>query len=436
MIKSDLYKKDKLLVNIEPSGNNKMTSRALYYQRKMYDLRFELEQPTISGETKESYKLDYKEKLIDTDRVTEEDLKKLYVFDFREKDSHYGRLNQNGEEILLIESNLKNVFQSPPEVKVINFVSDAFLALRYDLENRIKSIRFKKSNELYKSLKGVNGWKNVLTSHHNLMLSIYNRLYDFIKINHKDKKIQNFKDFLHLFLSYIDVLTPIGSITRSSYIRSNKVSPNMSGLVLEIEKKPLDSDGFKYNNYLSTYDYAIFRETAFKYGFSVDKHVPWRLVFDINSREAEKYISSYGLKPTEVFDKYYFKSRDNELDILKNYLVSFYNAFIQDNPNFIDNFFIYKNGDLHVQTVLQKRNIELVESINSQFDEFFWIKFYAFIKLRENNVDMNQDMYNSYIKSLYGIKKVYGDKAALDEIKKIKSNTDSAKKNRDYYFVF
>lgn len=427
MIKNDLYKTDPFLINIDPAGNNRLSTRALYYQRKIYDIKFVREQPNIVGNSKDTYAINYEDKYYGNFIGNE------YALDLRDTDMYYGRLDIFGNEINLNENNLIGI-SGAPDVKILNFVADAFYGFKYDLENIVRDRKY--TNESYKELKPKVGYTSFLEQHHNFMKQLYKTFYKFMEAEHKQRTMQNFKDFLEIFIRFIDASTPITPFTRSEYLKNKEVSCNINGLILEFEKKPLDSDKFKYEEYLKKYDYNIFRETAIKYGFYVDKHVPWRIIFNINSPEAKKYISAYGLQPENIFDTYYTKTRNYDIDTLKIYLIGFYNSYIENNPNYVSTDIVKYGEQINLKTTIKKRNPETLETIGLQFQNFFWVKLYAFIKLRENNVDLNQDEYNLFIKTLYNNNKYFGSSAVYNQIKTISKNIDSFKKNRNFHFLF
>ena len=60
------------------------------------------------------------------------------------------------------------------------------------------------------------------------MEKIYKNFYDFMMMEHKHKDMENFRDFLKLFLLFVDVSTPIMPLTRrdrkSTCLNSSHVS--------------------------------------------------------------------------------------------------------------------------------------------------------------------------------------------------------------------
>lgn len=428
MIKNDLNKKEILLVNTKPAGANNSSARALFYQRKLYDLAYNQEQPGISGVSRDDYKINF------SNDEPNKPAENMYTFDFRDADTYYGRLDYQLNEINIIETNLKQLPSQEETLMALNFVVDAFNEFKFNIES--KYLLGELQSEFYRELNPKIAWINPLLSHHKIMEVLYKKFNKFLKISHRNKKIINFKQFLQNFIYFVDSITPLVCINRTTFLLSRDASPLYSGLVIDLENKAVDSDKYKYENFVSSYEYAIFRETAIKYGFRVDKHIPWRLIFDINSAEAQKYINFYGISSEQVYDTFYVKTKDYDVEVLKRYLLGFYNSYVLQNPELSIAKFQYVDSELKTDIQLIQRQTETLESLNTTYDDFFWLKFYCFIKLRELNVSIEQSQYLSFVKRMFDNFKLGGQTLIFEELKKIERESESSKKNRNYFFVF
>lgn len=243
MIKNDLNKQENLLVNTEPVGANNSSTRALFYQRKLYDKSYNQDQPGITGNSRKEYKIN-----ISNDEQNKR-AENMYIFEFRDSDLYYGRIDPQLNEINVIENNLKQLPSDGQEVYALNFVVDAFSEFKFDIESKYASGELQ--SEFYKELKPKAGWSNLLLSHHKQVEILYKKFNKFLKINYKNKKIANFKDFLQNFLYFVDSITPLMCINRTTYMVSRDASPLCSGLIIDLENKPVDSDKYKYQNFVS-----------------------------------------------------------------------------------------------------------------------------------------------------------------------------------------
>ena len=247
---------EKLLLNDTPVGSNSSTTRSMFYQRKLYEIAYDREQPLIAGSSAVDYAINFSND--DPARPAENS----YTFDFRENNIFYGRMNENADEINLIENNLARLPNENETVFSLNFVADAFAELKYNIETKYLNGELKQ--EFYKEIKPKTAWINFLSLHHKHMEILYKKFISFLELNYKHKKLTNFEDFLHNFLYFVDVLAPSISINRSSYLLNKEVSPAVSGLIIELDKNPIGKDINKYKDFISSYEYALFRETALK----------------------------------------------------------------------------------------------------------------------------------------------------------------------------
>src|SRR3990167_10918185 len=65
----------------------------------------------------------------------------------------------------------------------------------------------------------------------------------------------------------------------------------------------------------------------------IDKNAPWRLVADIESPAMSNYLKKYNLTSTpNVFNNLYYESFMTDIDVLKVYIIQFYNSLVNNEP--------------------------------------------------------------------------------------------------------
>ena len=64
----------------------------------------------------------------------------------------------------------------------------------------------------------------------------------------------------------------------------------------------------------------------------VDINYPSRIIADIGSPAMQEYMSRYDLTMENLFDKYFYKAKDYDYDLIKVYLTQFYNNYAGDYP--------------------------------------------------------------------------------------------------------
>jgi len=77
--------------------------------------------------------------------------------------------------------------------------------------------------------------------------------------------------------------------TKSGIINAFYMAPMSTGLCLEIDDKPYDEDVNKHA-FLKDPNFNVYRILARRFGFMVDRNVPWRLVADVQSFKMREYM--------------------------------------------------------------------------------------------------------------------------------------------------
>jgi hypothetical protein len=111
-----------------------------------------------------------------------------------------------------------------------------------------------------------------------------------------------------------------------------------SGLAIDIDVGPAEDDAYKYKNYLNDPNWPFFVKCAKKYGFIVDKNIPWRLTFDLFT-DASLYFIGNRISPTlgvvgkeNFFAAYYTPTYFTDIGDLRNLIVNAYRLFVASNP--------------------------------------------------------------------------------------------------------
>ena len=121
----------------------------------------------------------------------------------------YGRLDYNGNSIVLDENYLKKIPSAEEEVYAMNFVADAFedLYTYYSFASNTGEIFLENTNLL--TLQPSEGWSSVSDSYFTYIESIYNIFAgSFMTRASRDKKVTKFEDFLPLFEQFVDNSIP------------------------------------------------------------------------------------------------------------------------------------------------------------------------------------------------------------------------------------
>lgn len=409
MKKNDLEKQEPLLVNTEPEATNSMTSRALFFQRKLYD-KVAFSSPKISPRK---------------------------PLDFWYEKPFYGRSDVDSRAIHLSERNLKQFPIGTAEpLYGVNFVVDAFMDMRQEISS-LRSRGAIKPEGAFAEFELKKAWVSPHQLYHFLMDAVlYQRFKVYINRFDLERDIVDFKTFINVFTQFVDTETPRISFTRSKSILTNKLTPMISGLAIEIDEKSHAEDTPKMEDFIRDPNFPIFKETAMRFGFLLDKHAPWRLIADLGSPAMAPYMENYGVSKEDIIDRYYYKSHLLDLETLKTYIIEFYNSYVTSKPTVVEPKFAVTKCGIKVMTKKINRTPQEKELLDQFIDDQFWLRMYTFIRAREENKAWNQAFFEKVVRNAVYYSLGKNMETAIEYIdRKCKIPSASPLKERDFSFI-
>jgi len=263
--------------------------------------------------------------------------------DFNDKRYFYGRVDHNFDPIVVRNERMKAISQnSGPEVYALDFVVDAFEDMkRYLSEALMRTRGDKLEGTFIQNMIAHKAWvnPNALYGQH---LTNTTRIY---AVNYLERissatwrarqedPIVNIDDYVDTFLRFYGDAGYPYPLTKSNFTLSGYVSPNCSGLCIEIDAAEHGNDQYKVSAYYDNPAFSDYVKVARRFGFVIDKNAPWRLVANIASPIMKNYMEFYGVKTRPQFFKHYYLSVvDYDIEALKRYFVNQYNAYVTDSP--------------------------------------------------------------------------------------------------------
>ena len=305
----------------------------------------------------------------------------------------YGKIDHEQQPVLPIYTKLKTLINSNNNsCFVVAPVADAFLDLNNSM-NYDSNIRKIKPSSYY-PLRPKSATYNVVDKMNTQIIELFDFYYTrYVKLYNKKNMIKSFEDFINYSLEFLNISNPF--ITLSSFsLKQNYLS---NGLTIDlVSDKDASSDKEKQINYLEDENFTYFLDKAEQFGFFVDKNVPWRLVFNIQSPNSQKYLQKYNISNTkQFFETFYVRTILLELDLIKQQYVRTYNQFLRINPDVLNS----------CNKKIQPRTLITDQILN---DDYRWLKFHYFLKLKEFNLIKDQNNYDQLISDfnmLYGLNK-------------------------------
>lgn len=387
MKKMDLTISEPLLnLDNDPAGNNTNKSYAAFYQKKLYEIK-----AFNQGETSSIGPINI-----------------LYEKLF------YGRVNLNNEAVITNNAKIKSFNASNgKEYKLANFTLDAYrdFVSYWDSLKRINKLS--KNSKLY-NIGITSNYIGPGKLYFYYMSSVFDRVKN--RINSKNITIKNLNDFIKEFVDYVETITPSIPINFSTFVRSRMADPLISGLCFDVNVSDLTDDSIKYNQFLQDPNYAIFQKSASKFGFVPDKHIPWRLYADIDSPTMKSYMNRYNLNQDNLYQTNYVLADLYDLELLRFYVIQFYNTYIAGKQTFRDNKF--KICDITNNTIVESKEykIDFIDLEKIKYDLDFdrqIMKLYIYIKVCENNYSWDQSKFANILQNFIQIKEALDTTKAM-----------------------
>lgn len=392
--------------NGEPKGKNTLSSRASFLQRKLYEQKIE----------------------------NDPRFRKNKPIDFLYEHILFGRINdsKNGTSLQLKKERLKPIPQKNDiTILAVDFVVDAFIEFKKEWLGFLSKGSITRNSPLA-SLQVKRGWVDPGKAYYDIMLAYYKQLLKYIKNKNKDRMILDFNKFLQIFTEFLDQQTPTFPFTFSSFIISRMGTPHFSGLILDLREDDCGNDIVKFSKVFNDKNFDIFKATAQRHGFNIDKNIPWRLIFNINSIANEELLSKYNITPDTFFIEYFEKTNTYDIELLKVYLTQMYNAYVFDKETFTEPVFTICNNRLntHIKSVFREREVNI-----ENLDDIIW-RFYIFTLSRERNLNLSQEFFEYIVKTASSINNQLDTPAALSYItaKIGAQNNRSQRKERLFRF--
>jgi hypothetical protein len=206
----------------------------------------------------------------------------------------YGRIDENNNIIIPDLKHFKQIRTKEETIFVLSFVADAF-------EDFVKFIKTEKANGLYpdqfltQDIEAKRGWFDINQFYDKVLNQYYMSFINTFLPNSKlDRKVVDFDSFLAIFLNvYFPEMMSEYPLTKTGILETKKISPNVTGLCVEISLDDHSNDYNKFNKYINNINFDLYTLAAAKFGFLVDKNAPWRLVANLNSPAMKEYIQKY-----------------------------------------------------------------------------------------------------------------------------------------------
>ena len=332
----------------------------------------------------------------------------------------YGKINYDGEVVYLGGAKFLSTIageKTSDEVLALRPVAAAFKEFNeeYKALMALKSCPDAPDDDPLSSINPRRGWTAVNNLYHRHISNFFNSLGStFLKENQRERSLVNFGDFVKLFAEAVDMTAGKMPITKTAYVKSNLCTHRTSGVVIDVGLGDFSDDLIKHTKYIKSPHFNTYRYMAKRHGFLVDKNAPWRLVADLASEPMKKHMAMDGTTPKTFFSDYYLKSHVYDIAELKARMFAWYNEYVLLYPSYIKP---TPTATTTKRCVINRTPIAM-EKYNADFGADFWLRFYLYIRAKEDRINMSQSQFEAKVRKAQKIYKNYQYERSVDYLDK------------------
>jgi len=240
--------------------------------------------------------------------------------------SHYGLIDFEYNTIVPKQSQLKF---GPTGKGSLNFVTNAFQGVMNHFNKAYSLERINLKDNILARLSAKRGYEDPINMYNIYVDELFMAYADHFVNYNKIRSIDEYMDNLIPFMKKMKAPYPLNF---SSWVKSTKGSPFVSGLYLDVANIRLDDDNEKSDKMINNPNINFFLNTCKAHGFYVSHQFPSVLVADIASAPMRSYMSQFhnmtGGFQKNFFDIYYDKAHERDIEILTNNIIKYYTMFI------------------------------------------------------------------------------------------------------------
>lgn len=328
-------------------------------------------------------------------------LKKLPFGDLYRNNALYGVVDHLGNSIIpKVDESYFTVINSVDgkAIRLQDFVTDAFMDMRNYLKRQIVKNSFTKES-VYSNIvvrKGYQDFNGVYTSHINI---IANKFKSYVLKNKDiDSKISDHKKFSEEYIKFITQHFSISPFTKSSTAIAYNFEIFSSGLMFTINEDDFGDDVNKYISYFLDEGFFCFAEACQRFGFVMDKNIPFLLYADLGSPAMKRYLNRYGFNDAkDLFNKRFDRLYLKDVEFLKSSFINSYSAFLVNNLEYSESLNNLCVGDVNKVNKKYRTPVDYNVFIKDLPDSY-WVSLYVYFKNLETKRGLKQNEYDNLVK--------------------------------------
>ena len=374
--------------------------------------------------------------------VTEPTIETAQIKDFlKDEKMFYGRLDAAGKNTVFPRADYLKTFPfsgGRDGLQAVNFVVNAFTDMKLKFErDRRNGKSVDPEDPIIANFTLEKAYVDPLGEYESFKNTFKSSFTSFVVDNNFLKSLTNFDSFVPIFMEFVSVISKNLPVTRTMFFLSKYVSPRTSGLVLEIYDGDYGDDNLKAELFYKNRNFEYLKNLAYVFGFMIDKHVPWRLVADLNSPRMKNYIrESVGPEnPSAVttLPLTYVRTYPDDLNSLASLMVDCYNEIATFRPrtNVVEPAStVGQNSAITVfgencrtkKTIFRKT--VAYNKIRAKYPDSYWIGLYARIRNMETGMRYKEATMTKIIRNATDLIKSLDTTTGLGYIARKFDNTE------------
>lgn len=347
--------------------------------------------------------------------VTEPTLETAQIKDFQKDEKMlYGRLDTAIKNTIFPKPQYITGFSTGRRdaLTAVSFVVRAFNDMKAKFDRDFKNGNINPDSPVLSDLTVRKAYTNPTDQYNNYTNLFVQQFFRFVSDNGYLKVLSSFESFVPIFMEYVKLVGKNVPITRTMFFLSKFISPRSTGLVLEIYEGDYGDDKLKEELFYRDRNFEYLKNLAYVFGFMIDKHIPWRLVADLNSPRMKNYIRET-IGPQEptastALITTHIQTYPDDINILVTLMVSCYNEIARLRPRTsITNpaSTVNKNSSMTTfgENCRTKKTIyrmsTTVDEVRSLLPDSYFLGLYAEIRNIETGIHYNQGIMRNIIKN-------------------------------------
>ena len=242
-----------------------------------------------------------------------------------------------------------------------------------------------------------------------------------------DSQIKNYADHERNIRNFSHYLkTTSLPFTLSEFCISKILNSTETGLVIDIAKEDPSDDATKFEGFIRDPNYENYTKVAYRFGFKVDRNIPWRIYFDLSSDYASKKMSEKGIYNLEsFFQRYYDRVVDLELPGIVERMVSMYKSYIDFSPSYqkikpcptsLDTRSAFSQAAAKAE--VKVKEVVSADILLTRYKPSHWLRLYAYFRSVETGKPWTQVQFDNLIEETTNIYTFRSERQAIYHLEK------------------